>query len=365
MTFCVAWRSKDSAFLVADAAISRPTGKGPSSPKSTFGEQHRNECGVTVEEAALKLFRWKHLALTCAGDADSIREFVRLTDDWMARGIPSWPALILARREQNLELRWSFEAIAAGRLLGQVRLLRLDLRGGWHWVAHGYAVNLGSAGKKSRDFVNGAISDASRSDHGPTIQLASVLAACQSLTVHNDLMAEGVGGAFSGLIIDSDGSRWQPDLGYLLLNPPDMRGLDTDTSVGTRNSPYITCAVRDDVLFVSSPETAGTIAFISTKQAMSKERMESVVRNSYEKARSVRSECAFEFVSIVSKHWPQTALIQMHGKPVSADLKLALDVAGKEEKLTMLLSQRVGEIVRGERENPQHPKVYICLNDAP
>lgn len=363
MTLCIAWRYKGTAFLIADAAVSKRTTTKPSSPTSTFGEWHKHEDGVSVEESAFKLFRWKKLGLTCAGDAGPIREFVRLADEWIGRGFPPWLAVSCARQIQEIPVGESFEAIVATRFLGKIRLFRLDEEGGWHWVPRDAAVNLGSASQVHRDFVNGAIVDAVRAGNPPSMQLATVLASCQSLTIHNDLLAHGVGGVFSGLMVDQSGSNWQSDMGYLLLNPPDMKSVEAADEDGSRNTQYITCAVREDVLFVSSPEKSGTIAFVSTAQKMALAEVKAKLRRSYESARPVRSNCSFEFVAVISKIWPQTALVQMHGRRTSADLDLRLETSGKEEKMTVLMSQRVGEIIGGKREEPLRPRVYICLND--
>lgn len=363
MTLCIAWRYKGTAFLIADAAVSTQTDTPPSSFTSTFGEWHKHEGGLTVEESAFKLFRWKGLALTCAGDVRPIRELVRLTDDWIAKGLPPWLALARARQTQEVRAGENLEAIAATRFLGAVRLFRLDEVGRWHWVRRDAAVNLGSATQTHRDFINGAIADAVRANNPPTMQLATVLASCQSLTIHNDLLASGVGGVFSGIMVGPSGTQWQPDMGYLILNPPDMQEIGTDSEIGSRNTLYITCSIRDDVLFVSSPEKSGTIAFVATAQKLVLKDIEGRIRRAYQTARSVRAKCSFEFVAIISKIWPQTALVQMHGRRTSADLDLSFEISGNEEKLTAKMSARVGQIIRGERDEPQRPRVYICPTD--
>lgn len=366
MTLCIAWRYKGTAFLIADAAVSTRTNGMPSSPTSTFGEFHKHGCDLTIEESAIKLFRWKGLALTCAGHVRPIREFIRLTDDWIKRGLPPWIAVAHARQTQQAQMGETFEAIAATRFLGAVRLFRLDDVGRWHWVPRDTAVNLGNLGAATqayRDFVNGAIADATRSDQPASMQLATVLASCQSLTIHNDLLAQGVGGVFSGLMIDQAGTSWQPDMGYLILNPPDLKSLATESEGGSRNALYITCAIRDDVLFVSSPQVSGTIAFVSTAQSLPDDEVKTRVRCSHEFARSVRANCSFQYVALISKTWPQTALVQMHGRRTSADLDMRCETSGSEEKVTVLMSERVGQIIRGERDEPQRPRVYICLTD--
>lgn len=366
MTLCIAWRHKGTAFLIADAAVSRRTSGAPSSSTSTFGEFHKHGNGLTVEESAFKLFRWRGLALTCAGDVRPIREFIRLTDDWIKKGLPPWLAIAHARQTQQVQTDETFEAIAATRFLGAVRLFRLDDAGRWHRVPRDTAVNLGNLGSATqayRDFVNGAIADATRSDQPATMQLATVLASCQSLTIHNDLLAQGVGGVFSGLMVDQAGTNWQPDMWYLILNPPDMKSLATESEGGSRNTLYITCAIRDDVLFVSSPVASGTIAFISTAQNLPDGEIKARVLCSYELARSVRANCTFHYVAVISKTWPQTALVQMRGRRTSADLDLRCETSGSEEKLTVLMPERVGQIIRGERDEPQRPRVYICVTD--
>jgi hypothetical protein len=67
-------------FLIADSAV---TSTDPlHSSRTSFGETHVREkrCGIelSVEERALKVYRCRHLAVTCSGDATAIQKFAHL-----------------------------------------------------------------------------------------------------------------------------------------------------------------------------------------------------------------------------------------------------------------------------------------------
>jgi hypothetical protein len=53
MTCCAGWKHADSIFLLADAAVTKPS--RPTSPYSSFAELHAEVRGEHVEESLLKL----------------------------------------------------------------------------------------------------------------------------------------------------------------------------------------------------------------------------------------------------------------------------------------------------------------------
>ncbi len=72
MTICVGWVRDNEVFLIADSAV---TGSTPATTTSSlFGERHEDRPGLSVEESALKIFRWQETAAAFAGNADLARE---------------------------------------------------------------------------------------------------------------------------------------------------------------------------------------------------------------------------------------------------------------------------------------------------
>jgi hypothetical protein len=345
MTYCVAWQYRGSVFLVADSAVT--SGREPASRHSSFGELHPFENGVAVEESALKVFRWPKLALTGCGDADAIREMVWEIDACLERGCPPWIALITARKRLKLKPGLTLEAVAATRLFGVVQLLRLTEEGEWKWVHPEMSVHLGSPAPELKGFVNGAIVDARRACATARTQLAAVLATCQSLTVHNHLMAQGAGGAFSGLIVNRHGTQWQPDMAYLIVDPDGMAAPATDLRV-TRDGLHVSCIVRDDILFVSSPAKKGAVVFVASNKRDMPEGLRPRLTEAFADARRARDNCRYDFVGLISTRWPLTAVMDMAGRSETPYLKLELAKIGGERTLIIHLERRVAEALRNE-----------------
>lgn len=357
MTYCIAWRTKRTAFLVADAASTKSA--APRTPHSTFGELHPYNRGLSVEESAFKLYKWKNLGVTFAGDANGIRQYVYALDKHLSIGVPALAALQVAQDEFGGSSNGSFEGVAATHFFGRPRLLRLDRRGRWNFVKKDCAIHLGSPSPSFKEFINDAISEVVSDELPPLAQLACVLATCQSLTVHHYLMENHAGGAFSGMMIDKDGTQWQPDIAYLLLNPPDMTTIK-EAPRETRNSHYISCVIRDDILFVGSPLVPGTVAFLSPKGPWSPDEARGRVARAFPEAHIARSQCLFEFVAVMSKQKPISAVVEMKGKASSNHLRMAISKREGGEALTSDMSKHLGTILRGEGPELDRPRLFFC-----
>ena len=70
MTYCIGWKTSSHAFLVADSAITSP--RPLTRQRTSFGEQHANENGQTVQERSLKIINYgvAALALTFSSTID-------------------------------------------------------------------------------------------------------------------------------------------------------------------------------------------------------------------------------------------------------------------------------------------------------
>jgi hypothetical protein len=358
MTYVVAWKHRDSVFIVADAATTKRAVGSPSSPRSSFGEAHIAKHDEVVEESAFKLFRWKNVAVSCAGDLGPILEFARRLDGHLTKRVPPWMALVAARAETKVPADKNFEAVAAVRFLGGSRLARLAKDGEW-LPSDDTIVHLGSPPVHLMSIVHTTIGDARRADKTPEVQLACVLASCQSLTVQQGLLEQGAGGAFSGLIFDRRGPRWQPDLAYLVLDPQGF----TDTPVlppANDVALYVSCVIRNDVLVVNSQAKSGTVAFVSPLTDLNNASVRQGVRDAFDKASAVRLKCAFEFVAIISTRWPLTAVVETRQQNRTASMRLSYAEEGpKPTALVLQLSSQVASALRGDRGEPATPRIFF------
>src|SRR5438552_8488893 len=72
MTICIGYVDSEAVYLTADSAVT--SGQRLSHSFSSFGELQRNEAGITIQEAALKIMRHGNVAAAFAGDAKSAHQ---------------------------------------------------------------------------------------------------------------------------------------------------------------------------------------------------------------------------------------------------------------------------------------------------
>lgn len=356
MTYCVGWQTDSAAFLVADAAVTKS--EPPRQTHSTFGELHPRERDYSVEEAALKIYRWSNLALTCAGSATAIHLFARAVELQLQSGKGELESIIAARRQlTGVE---QFEGIAALVWNGLPQLFRLDESGIWASVKREHAVHIGSPARRFKQFVHDTIIEVVEDNQKPEVQLACVLATCQSLTVHEYLLAEKAGGAFAGVMLDHSGTRWHPDIGYLLIDPSELTRTG-DAPRGAGNSPYITCLFRHDVLFVNSPITRHITALLTFKKETTTLEMVDQINLGLLSAHEARINCRLDFAILMSKHRPIVAVVGMGGRNTSGHLKLG--VARRldgQEVVSADLSPTLGNRLQGIGVPDGVPHMVLC-----
>ncbi len=207
--------------------------------------------------------------------------------------------------------------------------------------------------------VHTTVGDARRANKTPEIQLACVLASCQALTAQQGLLQARAGGAFSGLIFDRRGTRWQPDLAYLVLDPvgfADAPVLPPPNDVAL----YVSCLIRNDMLVVNSQAKPGTVGFLSPVCNPNDPEVRARANDALRQASVTRRACAFGFVAIISTRWPITAVIETRGHSRTAAVRLSY--AGGDDApnaLILQLNSQVASALRGSHGEPQIPRVFF------
>jgi hypothetical protein len=299
MTYCVGWKSQSAVFLAADSA--ETSFDEPKLKLSTMGEKHSTLRGQTdgpfVQESALKLHDFGQCAVTFAGDCGDGYRVIGNMKQALARGATALDAfadsiidrtgaqVILAFMDDNRPMLavWNADGDAT---------LRVDVN----------RIQLGTINDDYRALTSKMLDTIlGFPDHSNRI-LALTLSLLQSYGIHDYLIERGIGGAFCGLYVDSEGVKWQPDMLCLIAHPR----LTNVDSVGSFARDGVWC------LFNSATE-AGTIVIGNRRENESgeicRQRMQDV-----RLAFSQRNEEAqFDFVTVLNTGHHVASVIELLG----------------------------------------------------
>lgn len=239
MTFCMAWKSLRSVFLVADSAI---TGALPlRESTSSFGELHV-KADFNVAQGALKIIPMGRAAFTFAG---TVPVGYAVADAIMGRAAVDGNAGRAFQQAINsvypLKSGEGIQAIfAISDTAGRPHILTCDSNDGPGIRIVDRAVRYGSLeGELQKQAEDVAMELARESGVGDGAVLASVIAFLQSMTVHNPLMEQGVGGHFTGAVLAPEGSAWNPDMIYGLYDSSRMN--EPIRSIGNLVRGHVAC----------------------------------------------------------------------------------------------------------------------------
>lgn len=251
MTYCAGWASTNSAFLLADSAI---TSLSPLRiPTSSFGQPHREVRGENVEEGLLKIARIdSHAAVAFAGDVAMATDIV---DYLMAH----WKLFCGNMQELDRALKATFGPldttpdveILIAWFDGEPHLVRWGSRDGIYPPTPG-VVDIGSIGNAHRDFAEAALRQALELGIPDSSTLSLLIALTQSYCIHDDMIRQNIGGAVFGVSVCDSGVVWQRDTSYLIY--------DRHSS----HADFVRVGARDDALIVSSSFSNGTLVMMNS-----------------------------------------------------------------------------------------------------
>ena len=318
MTYVVAWKNETTAFIAADAAL---TSENPlRRAYSTFGEKHDKvhipfqsspKDETYVEEAALKIFSFSRCAFAFSGVVDIGVEVANNFRSALADGLD--PFTCLTRATQNCS--------------GVGIIIAYHDDDGPHLVHYADGTysesdvpcQIGSAPKRIRDttseFITGrlqqVVHDALQASFlGPqnrrSMELVSVLGRLQSYGIHEDMISHGIGGTFTGIFVDQEGTHWQPDILYLRHNylSEDLRP--------------VVAGVREDTLITRYVDEGGRVCSCGISQQRPDESTE-LTRQRMADARYELRDAAeaaiFDYVVFLSESTPgSVAVVELSGK---------------------------------------------------
>jgi hypothetical protein len=114
-------------------------------------------------------------------------------------------------------------------------------------------------------------------------------------------------------------AHWAPDLAYHVVA--------TDTLLGGASNPndgehFVVCMIRDDILFVRSTATGGTVAFMASREPLEVREMMARINASAEQLAQPLENLEFGFLTLYAKGRAISAIVDMKGATQTRHLRL-------------------------------------------
>lgn len=313
MTVVVGWNSGSEVYLCADAVIT--SNHSLSVAESSLGELQIDQWGRTSQEGALKTRRYDNAGLgISSNDYKAAAELGRNIEHFLTAGADPAQAFRQAIIASTAPGMVSPHSLAFGCFRQNAPVLLVfnqDDTGQVHEVAD--FVSLGSV-RFPRAPYQKFLQQTSAKQDEPEVRLISLMAALQQFTIRNNWMDRGVGGTYSGLTITNEGTKYQPDILYLIQPFHSERN--------AQNSFMVTARVREDFMFVESPKINGTHVFGYYR--FSEER-ENALARVVRAASSVQSldRIIVDYAMIIATDVPKVIIVKMDR--AAANQHLVLD----------------------------------------
>lgn len=360
MTYCIGWKSPSHAFLLADSAITSPQ---PLTRQTTsFGEQHTNDHGQSVQERSLKVINYGVAALTYAGDqrlALSIAGSLKLLLDQGGEVLPSFRQALEINNPQpsgrSAALLLAFHDSAGPRLIfcdsGECEE--------FHEIER--IEQIGSIDEEHARLSHDLLNSISSLAYNRNLTLSAVIAFIQSYGIHSYLLERGVGGFFAGIAVGPEGVTWQPDLSYMLYNADHDEAFSRGKSVASvvrQNA----LSVRTDVADV--PPATFTCRLGNETRESATNRAETAYQACLEAART----CQFYAIAMINRRFPRVTIVEMrhelrhrHLVIDPTNLSMDEDVGLYEIRISPhLLEILVGGPPEGADLSMSDPSLHVC-----
>lgn len=259
MTHIVAVVIGDASYIWADTAVTVPSPNDLTSRRTAFGENSSVSSERRVDQGALKIERYGDLVVACAGDSVMARAIVGTFRQLLSAGTSVEDAFrgsIISNSPipvgREVQLCCAFHSNDSSRIIAfndfgdnKFRLL----------CDRDY-LQFGSAPDHILAYAEASLSllVENQAHAEPDIFLLLVLATLQRNGPSENLMPHGVGGAYCGVRVGSDGVHWQKDVINFIYSSNDAELTLRDSAI---------TYVRDDVL-VAVPAIGRPAVFLNS-----------------------------------------------------------------------------------------------------
>jgi hypothetical protein len=334
VTYCAAWKSKGTVFLLADTAVTSKT--SPTTTHTSFGQLHAEVRGETVHEALLKLVPLGDgIVAAFSGEVSLANHCLDFIRDGVAQGIGL--AELLAAMTVSLgpfeEDRVVELLIAASTKAGDAQLQYWDTRSGLKLDPQD-CYQIGSLTSWHPELTLRLASQFHQSSLPQERVLAVMTAIVQSYGVHDNLIDMNVGGAIYGVRTGDGKVQWQPDTNFVLYD-------------ASFKFPAVICsAVRNNALAVRSTFTDDLRVFAHTTSLPTPDPIDdewlASVRSQLDSGRSKY----WVFLSTLEKNVTVVCRADVDNPSRLVLMKVDSAIPGEHENVGLSISEELMQVLR-------------------
>jgi len=260
VTYCVAWTTSESVYLVADSAVTTVNKLSDERVETSFGEkQGKLEAkNKYVYENAYKIYSNDNVAIGLIGNAEFGNSFIQLllsqlefhgVDDAIKKTLINYTDLSEAPCIQIVIAFYENEA----------KLYTIDNKATPYVEYDNNFVVFGSPSEDlatyTKAFYNGFMETWEKEfrvgGKAAEFFLVRMLALLQVYGVHNCTLNEGIGGAYTGILVNNLGVQQQPDICYVISGENPTFNTKMLTSVHVGNDHF--CIINTNTFNVLIP----------------------------------------------------------------------------------------------------------------
>ncbi len=226
MTICIAWKTDETAFIVADSAVTKKSEIDNVSTVTSFGEAQGNigSGGDHVYEGAFKIYSDDNVSICLSGDAAFGNEVVRIlllhlsfnrsVEESIENTINNF---------QDFNAKPGIQIVVASYSEG-AKLHTIENKAKSIVCSDKDFVIFGSPSNDLKQYVESFykafkdswISEIKISPKANEYFHIRMLVLAQIYGIHNYTLEDGIGGAYTGMSVNSSGVQLQPDICYVI-----------------------------------------------------------------------------------------------------------------------------------------------------
>lgn len=266
MTYCIAWKTDTSAYIFADSVVTEFSSGGSEQPiRTSFLEkQGQINSENNVFEGAYKIFSGDNYAIGMSGDSRFATQVVELLQMHLNFGRSVCQSIDMTiNNYTDFSKRPCVELVVASFDEHPV-LFTVKNRGEKFNIEQQGLVLLGSPTKELITYTTNfyqsfkkSWNDESHLLERDEILFARMLGLLQSYGIHNYTIEEGIGGTYSGVMINSTGVITQPDTCFLISG--ESPAFDTKKIASISVKKNCLCIINSDMQEIVIPNKAASL----------------------------------------------------------------------------------------------------------
>ncbi|MCA3883042.1 hypothetical protein JKP13_20345 [Vibrio vulnificus] len=351
MTYCIAWKTDSSAYIFADSAITRLSGNGSSEPETTsfLEKQGQVEQQKHVIEGVYKILSGDHYAIGMAGDAGFAIQVVELLHLHLSCGRTVEQSIDMTIGNFTDFFQRPYIELVIAAFEGAPLVVTLKNRGDKFKLERDDLVLLGSPTSElvtyTTNFFNSFIESWNNESHlidRDEMLFARMLGLLQSYGIHRYTIDKGIGGTYSGVMINQNGAENQPDTCFLISGESPAFDAKKVASVSSKEN--CLCIVNSDMAEIVIPNIA---ADVDSETAM----------NVAEHNRNVFDSGKFKYIILLNLSMHTVCIVNMNYE--LNHLLINLDIReDKQGTIGFLISDKLESDLNNGYETSDDTAIY-------